>query len=262
MFCKNCGRELQDGEVCSCAQNSGEQASASSLPDGKAIIEGAKKTAEALKNNPIVSEVWVAVKGSAADPEKQVRDNLERTDILWAVMAAVEAVLISLGLAIYINKALSAVLKAVSSGFVSIKVGAGSFFKIFGAAFLWSAISIFAIILIYMLFMKICQKQTGFCTAANAVATAIMPSALIVFAAGILSLIYLPLGSVLIAASVFSLVVLCYGMVRDINGLKIPTFWMYIIFAAVSAAVCTLAGNLCMRLFVESMTESLMNRLF
>lgn len=256
MFCPKCGKEITDGGVCSCGYSPENEQSASPLPDGKAIVDGAKNAAAAIKNNPFVSEVLATVTGAAADPEKQVKDNSERTDILWAIMAAFEAVIISLGMAIYVNKIVS----AASSGYIHL--GAGYFFKVFGAVFLWSAISVCLLVIAYILFMKIYKKQVGFAAAANTVTTAVMPSAIMTFAAGLLSLIYAPLGVILIAAALISLIALCYGLVRNVSGLKIPTFWMFVIFAAVTAALCTAAGNLCVRMFVESMIGSFKKSLF
>lgn len=262
MFCPKCGKELTDGESCSCGYSRDSEKSASPLPDGKAIADSAKKAAEAVKNNPYVSEVLTVITGSAADPEKQVRDNSERTDILWVIMTVFEALIISLGLAMYVNKLVYMALDAASLGFYSLDMPKGLFFRLFGAAFLWSAICIFVLILIYMLFMKICKKQVGFSAAANTLTTAVMPSAVITFAAGLLSLIYAPIGMLIISAALISLVALCYGLVRNVGGAKIPAFWLFVIFAAAAAAICTIAGNICVKMFAESMADSLMSKLF
>lgn len=262
MFCPKCGKELKEGEPCSCGYSPENEQSASSLPDGKAIMDGAKNAAAAIKNNPFVSEVLATITGAAANPEKQVKDNSERTDILWVIMAILEAVLISLGLAMYVNKIIAAAFKAASFGYARFDVTASSFFGVFGSAFLWSAISICLLIIAYIVFMKIYKKQVGFSAAANTMTTAAMPSAIMVFAAGLLGLIYAPLGMILIVAALISLVALCYGLVRNVSGLKIPTFWMFVIFAAVTAALCTAAGNVCLKMFVEDMANNLMSALF
>lgn len=262
MFCPKCGKELAEGKTCSCGYSSENEQSASPLPDGKAIVDGAKNAAAAIKNNPYVSEVIAVITGAAADPEKQVRDNSERTDILWIIMAALEAVIISLGLAAYVCKLISTALNTALSGYYSLDLPKGLFFKLFGAAFLWSAICIVVLVLAYMLFMKICKKQTGFFAAANTMTTAIMPSAIMTFAAGLLSLIYAPLGTLLIAAALISLAALCCGFTRNVGGTKIPAFWLFVIFAAAAAAVCGIAGNLCVKMFVENMTNSIMRNLF
>lgn len=262
MFCAKCGKELKEGEICSCSYSQDGKQSASSIPDGNAIVDGAKNAAAAIKNNPFVSEVLATITGAAADPEKQVRDNSERTDILWVIMALLEAIIISLGLAMYVCKLVSSVLNAASLGFYSLDLPKGFFFKIFGAAFLWSAISICLLMIAYILFMKIFKKQVGFSAAANTITTAAMPSAIMVFAAGLLGLIYAPLGIILIAAALISLVALCYGLVRGVSGLKIPTFWMFVIFAAVTASLCAAAGNICVKMFVENIKDSIMSSLF
>ena len=262
MFCPKCGKELTEGEPCSCGYSPESEQSASPLPDGKAIVDGAKNAAEAIKNNPFVSEVLATITGAAANPEKQIKDNSERTDILWVIMAVLEAVITSLGTAMYANKIVSEAFKAASSGFFRLDVPKGLFFRIFGAAFLWSAICIFALALIYMLFMKICKKQVGFSAAANTMTTALLPSAIMVLAAGILGLIYLPIGVILISAALISLIALCYSLIRNISGTKIPAFWLFVIFAAVSAAVCALAGNICVKMFAESIADNLMSSLF
>lgn len=257
MFCPKCGKELTEGESCSCGYSQESEQAASALPDGKAIVDSAKNAAEALKNNPFVSEVIATITGAAADPEKQVKDNSERTDVLWVIMAALEAVLISWGMTIYVNKLIAEAVKAASFGFAHFDVTAGSVFGVFGAAFLWSAISICLLVIAYILFMKIFKKQVSFPAAANTVTTAAVPSAIMVFAAGLLGLIYAPLGILLIAAALISLVALCYGLVRGASGLKLPTFWVFVIFAAVTAALCAAAGNICVRIFIEDLIDKL-----
>lgn len=262
MFCPKCGKELTEGEACSCGYSGDNGQTSSTLPDGKAIAESAKKAAEAVKNNPYVSEVLSVITGAAANPEKQVKDNSERTDILWIIMAVLEAVITSLGLAMFINKLVDSAFKAVSSGYFSFSAGAGSFFKIFGAAFLWSAISIFVLIFAYMIFMKICKKQIGFSAAANTMTTAVMPSAIITLAAGLLSLIYAPIGSFLMLAALISLAALCRSLAHGNGGSKLPTFWLFVIFASVASAVCALVGNVCVKMFVESIADAMTKSLF
>lgn len=259
MFCPKCGKELAEGEVCSCA-NPQDGEKSSSLPDGKAIAESAKKTAEALKNNPFVSEVLSTVKGAALNPEKQVKENSERTDILWVIMAVLEAVLTSLGIALFLNGAVKAALKK-SIPFGSLSLGAGAFFKILGMSFLWSAVCIAVLILAYMLFMKLCKKQTSFSAAANTMTTVLVPPTAMAFAAGLLGLIYAPLGAFLIMAALITIVSLCYSAVRDVGGTKLPAFWLFVIFAAVTAAVCAFAGSICAETLVKNMAESMTDRL-
>ncbi|MDE5742469.1 MAG: hypothetical protein K2H90_08485 [Oscillospiraceae bacterium] len=262
MFCPKCGKELTEGEPCSCGYSKDDEQAVSSLPDGKVIVDGAKKAAEAVKNNPYVSEVLSVITGLASDPEKQVKNNSERTDILWVIMTVFEALIISLGLAMYLNKLMYMVLEAASLGFYSVEMPKGLFFRLFGAAFLWSAICIFVLVLIYILFMKICKKQVSFSAAANTMTTAVMPSAIITFAAGLLSLIYAPIGIFMILAALISLVALCFGLVRNIGGTKIPVFWLFVIFAAVTSAIYALAGNICVKMFAESMADALTRSLF
>lgn len=262
MFCPKCGKELTEGETCSCGYSQESEQSASPLPDGKAIVDGAKNAAAAIKNNPFVSEVIATITGAAANPEKQIKDNSERTDILWIIMAVLETVITSLGLAMYVHKLLNEALNAALLGFYSLDLPKGFFSKIFGTAFLWSAICIFALILIYMLFMKICKKQIGFSAAANTMTTALMLSSIMVLAAGIFGLVYLPLGMIFILAALITLVALCYSLVRNIGGTKIPAFWLFVIFAAVSAAVCALAGNVCVKTFIENMKDNIKGNLF
>lgn len=261
MFCPKCGKELAEGKSCSCGYSAENEQSASPLPDGKAIVDGAKNAASAIKNNPFVSEVLTTIKGTAADPEKQVRDNSERTDILWIIMTVLEVVLVSLGLAMHVKKLADTVFEAVSSGLFRIDTPRNLFPKVFEAALLWSAICIAALILIYMLLMKICKKQTSFFAAANTITTAIMPSALLTLAAGLLSFIYAPLGTLLIAAALISLVALCSGFIRDIGGKKMPAFWLFVIFATVATAVCALAGSACVKMFMENMMRSIFRSL-
>lgn len=227
MLCPKCGRELREGEDCPCAQAS--QTSQSGLPDGKAVIEGVKSAARAVKNSPFMAEILYTAKGVFTAPEKQVADNSERIDILWALLIPIEAVMTALGFTAVLRRTLFAAVKDMNVP------GLGAL-KMFGIHFLWAAGCIVVCIIAAMLFAAVCKKKKSFSEAANLMTTAVMPSAVLMAAAGIAALAYVPLGLLFAAAAGMSAALLGYRASEAAGGKRV--FWLYIIFAAAVLAIC------------------------
>lgn len=233
MLCPKCGRELREGEVCSCS---------SGLPDGKAVLEGVKSAARAVKNSPFIAEILYTARGVFTAPEKQVADNAERIDILWALLIPIEAALNAFGFTAVIRRTFFAAAKALgaaseSSAFANALsvVGLGAF-KMFGANFLWAAACIVVCIIAAFLFSAVCKKKKSFSEAANLMTTVLMPSSALMAAAGIGAFAYAPLGLLLAAAAGMSALLLGYRASEAAGGKR--AFWLYIISASAVLAVC------------------------
>lgn len=245
MICPKCGKELNEGEVCSCSQDTQDTQNTqaqSGLPDGKVVLEGVKTAAKAVKNSPFIAELLYTAKGMFTVPEKQVADNSERTDILWVLMLPIEALMTAFGITAILRQILFAATKAtgvVSStrGFTKAMKTLGlSTPKMFGVNFLWAVACIFVCIIAVMLFASVCKKKKGFSEAANLITTAVMPSAVFMAAAGVGALAYVPLGLLLAATAGMSAVLLGYGASEAAGGKR--AFWLYILFAFVVLAIC------------------------
>lgn len=232
MLCPKCGKELREGEVCSCA---------SGLPDGKAVLEGVKTAARAVKNSPFMAEILYTARGAFTAPEKQVADNSERIDILWALLIPIEAALNAFGFTAVIRRTFFAAAKALGtdvSDSAKALSGAGlGALKMFGIHFLWAAACIIVCIIAAMLFAAVCKKKKSFSEAANLMTTVLVPSSALMAAAGIAALVYAPLGLLISAAAGMSALLLGYRASEAAGGKRV--FWLYIIFAAAVPAVCT-----------------------
>lgn len=267
MFCPKCGRELNEGEVCTCtasengAAEHGEVKTSSVLPDSQALVEGAKNAAEAIKNNPMVAEVIDIIKGVMVSPVKQVSENAGRTDILWLILTALETILTSFGITAIFRRGFYSFAKSIddsikyknfSEGMKNIGLSAG---KIFGMEFIWAALSIIIGMILVMVLMAICKKNTSFSNAANMTATVFLPSALIMAAAGILSFIYAPLGMIAAVGAVISAVVLGYVGIQKMDKFTESPFWIYVACVLVFTIVSALIEKLCFGKLVEGMID-------
>lgn len=234
MLCPKCGKELREGEDCPCAQTS--QNSQSGLPDGKAVIEGVKSAARAVKNSPFMAEILYTARGAFTAPEKQVADNSERIDILWALLIPIEAVLNAFGFTLVLRHGFFAAAKALGADVSDSAKALSGALKMFGIHFLWAAACIVVCIIAAMLFAAVCKKKKSFSETANLMTTAILPSSVLMAAAGIAALAYVPLGLLFAAAAGMSALLLGYRASEIAGGKR--AFWLYIIFAAAVLAVC------------------------
>lgn len=271
MFCQKCGRELSDGEVCSCTAASEETAApaqeetkqASGLPDGQAIADGAKAAAEAIKNNPMVSEVMDTIKGVVLSPVKQVSANAGRTDILWLILTIIESVLTSFGITTIVRRGIYALgtsggddikYKDYSEGLKLIGLSAG---KIFGMEFIWTAVSIIASMILVVVLMALCRKNGAFFPAANMTATVFLPSALLMGVSGLLSFIYVPIGIIVAAAAVISAIVLGYVGIQKLDKFTTSPFWLYVVCVMLVYIISALVERLCLGKLMEELVDNI-----
>lgn len=233
MVCPKCGRELPEGETCSCS---------SGLPDGKAVLEDAKNAVRAIKSSPFVSELLVTAKGAFTAPEKQVADNAERIDILWALLLPIEAAAVSFGFTAVLRRTLFAAVGSARYGDFSkaMKAAGMGAFKMFGLHFLWAAAGVMLCIIAAMIFAGVCKKKKSFSETANLMTTVLAPSAMLMAAAGLGAVAYVPIGLLLGAAAGMSALLLGYraACITVTGETKFPKLWLYIIFAAAVLAVC------------------------
>ncbi|MCH5193598.1 MAG: hypothetical protein J1F11_06525 [Oscillospiraceae bacterium] len=248
MFCSRCGRELRDGEVCSCTETSGNNnASSSPLPDSKAIIEGAKHAAEALRNDPMVSEVIDTIKGVTVSPVQQVSENAYRTDILWLILTVLESAMVSFGITAMLRRGSYALvtlfgIKADYSEYAKELNDLGlSPLKIFGAEFLCALVSFIASMLIISAMMTISKRRTGFFAAANMTVTAFLPSSMLIAAAGVLSFVHIVPGLAAVFAAVVSAILLGFVGMQSLGRFESPPFRRYILYMLLFCTVNILA---------------------
>ena len=278
MFCSKCGRELNEGEICSCTASSAapeetaapekqESKPASGLPDGQAIADGAKAAAEAIKNNPMVSEVIDTIKGVIISPIKQVSANAGRTDILWIILVILESILTSFGITTIFRRGFYAFgtsvggnikYKDYSEAMKAIGLSAG---KIFGIEFIWAAVSIAAAMIVVVVLMALCKKNAAFSPAANMMTTAFLPSSLLVAAGGIISFVYAPIGILLAFGAVISITLLGYVGIQKLDKFTSSPFWLYIVCVIIMSFVSIVVEKLCLEKLMEELVKELADAL-
>lgn len=243
MLCPKCGRELAEGEICPCS---------SGLPEGRDVLNSAKNAAEAIKNSPFVSELLLTARHAFTAPEKQVADNSQRIDILWALLLPIEAAMTSFGLTSLLRRVVFAAAQATGavrnfSEFAEAlsEIGSGAL-KMFGLHFLSSAAGILLCIIAARLFAVLRKKKTGFSEAANLMTTVLALPSMLMAAAGAAAAVYSVFGLLAAAAAGISALLLGYRAAEAINGGRdkgSSLFRLYLIFAvtvtAVSAAMET-----------------------
>ncbi|MCH5347955.1 MAG: hypothetical protein J1E40_01405 [Oscillospiraceae bacterium] len=273
MFCGKCGRELRDGEICSCMDTSAvgthpehaaDTKASSALPESQALVEGAKNAAAAIKNNPMVSEVIDTIKGVIVSPIKQVSENAYRTDILWMILTALEGIMISFGITNIIRKGIYALV--TSSGIVveykdysdKLKELGLSSGKIFGAEFICAVISFIASMLLILVLMTVCRKNVVFTTVANMTATAFLPSSILMAAAGLLSFVNIFLCIIAAVAALISATVLLYVGIQKLDKFDSPPFWLFVICILLLNIINALAEKVCLGKLVDDFISSVL----
>ena len=243
MFCQRCGRKLEDGEICNCTVEVNDnniqesQQVNSSIPDSQALVEGAKNAAAAIKNNPIVSEVITTMKGSLVSPIKQIATNSARTDILWIILFLLESAMISFSITTMFKRSIFALVQTIEKNYdwvysdvvEELKEMGVTTIKLFGIHFVWALIFIVCEAIILTALMAICKKKCSFAPIANAVATATMPSAIIMVFAAILSVIYVPLSFLAALAAIISSILLGYVAIQKVDKFTSSPFWFYVV---------------------------------
>ena len=254
-----------DGEICTCtAAHSKNDTASSPLPDSKAIIEGAKNAAEALKNDPMVSEVFDTIKGVIVSPAEQVSENAYRTDILWLILTGLEAIMISFGVTSIIRRSIYSLMTFFGINIQyreyakELKEMGLSSLKIFGAEFIWAAVSVIAAALIILVLMTLCRKNVVFSAAANMTATAFLPSSMLMTLAGLLSYVHIAAGIIAATAALISATVLGYVGVQKLGRFDSPPFWHYVVCMLLLNIVNMLMEKICLGQLMDELLNAIL----
>lgn len=280
MICSRCGKELSEGEICSCTENaSAENTSTSSgenhtvtednaaqtstavqtVPDVQAdentaggAADAAKKAAESFKQNPIVSELISVFKGAMKSPVKQTVASGRRKDILWAIFAAAELIISALAITITARHLLFIVGKTAVGTYFDISwsdfaaglssVGAGAF-KLFALNFLFMLIIFACFVVLIAAVLAIFRKKAGFANICNMFTTAYIPSAVFMLGALIFGWIYAPVSIILIFLAAVSAVMLNYMGMQKLDKFETSPFWAYIAVVAAVFLVSSFTGG-------------------
>lgn len=284
MICEKCGKELADGEVCTCsaentaAEAPAEEAKQTSLPTGGEVMANAKNAAANIAQNPIVNDIFSTIKRALTSPVKETAANAKRGDILWVFLAIAELLitavaftvslrhLVYVGMKGMLKKAMGSYASSVDISFGKFAdgladIGAGVF-KVFGI-FLLITVIVFAVAAVLMLVMTmICKKKTSFSCVCNMLATAYIPSAVLMLGALVFGWIYAPVSVILEIASLASFIILAYLGMQKLDKFDNSPFWVYIIYNAVMNIVALLVVSGVLGTILSKLTDALTSSLF
>ena len=280
MYCEKCGKKLEDGETCSC--KTAEQAAPAAetavvaapaqatLPDTQKIAEGMK----AISSNPVVTELINVIKGVFKAPVKQTGISAKRTDILWIILAAVEAVIASVSITVVLRHLLY-ILLGSAAGAMGTKLSFGDFadglakmdsgvWKTFGFAILGVLIMYIVGTALMFLISVIYKRNASFASVCNMLATANLPGTALMLLALIFGWIYAPISVFLMTGAAISIFVLSYMGMQKLGEGKFTSspFWIYIIYSIIVIAVAFLIGTGFAGTIFESMLDSLVGSIF
>lgn len=288
MFCSICGKELREGETCTCQQTAAAQqteesvqqpenvqqaentqqteesvqqtenvqqtegnvqqpGTASSLPSGSDIAAGAKNAAQAVKNNPIVSDVLNVIKGAFKDPVKQTVECAKRTDILWVILAVLEALIFSFASTIFVRRLIHFAVSVMGSGLgykasysntsEMLKLMGVTSVKMFGVSIGTIVITFAAALILMILAVALCKRKAGFSQAANMLTAAFLPSAMLLLVSMVMSLLCAPISLLLFVAAYISFIVLAYLGMQKLDKFTSSPFRIYMVFATLVTVI-------------------------
>lgn len=235
------------------------------LPESKEIIYAVKNAASEMKNDPVFSEVADTIKGALISPLRQVSANSGRSDILWAILFLLEALMSAFGLTVFFRRGLFALCTAFGEDIrysdfsASVREEGLGIFNIFASQFLGSAAIIFSEILAVTLLMAVCKRKTSFFVSANTMTTAFMPSSILIAAAGIASIFYIPAAAMLMTAAAVSAVLLSYAGIQKMSRSDKPIFWIYIILVSVVIIISFFIERLCIGSLINGLIRQFAN---
>lgn len=285
MYCEKCGKKLEDGEVCSCkataeaapAETPAVETTAvvaapaqQTLPDTQKLADGVK----AIGSNPVVTELISVIKGAFTAPVKQTGKSAKRTDILWIILAAVEAVIASVSITVVFRHLLHVFLGS-AAGSMGGKLSFGDFaeglaamdagvWKTFGFAILGVLIMYVIGTALMFIISLIYKRNASFASVCNMLATANIPGTALMLLALIFGWIYAPISVFLMIGAGASVTVLSYMGMQKLGEGKFNTspFWLYIINTIIVTAVATLIGTGFAGTIFETMLDRLMGSMF
>ncbi|QSX05031.1 YIP1 family protein [Sedimentibacter sp. zth1] len=237
-FCKNCGKEIKDGEICSCQQNCTNDNVVVSVQSDKFDFKKMMKQMllrfkGALPNNTI----------------EEIKSSTKDNSILWVFVAVVEFLISSLAITVCVRRLLYKFYKTSFGFFGDIsymdfvkeasEIGAG-FFSTFFKCLFAGVLSYLVIALLTWLFAKFTKKQISFNCAANMLSTILIPFTAIMILCIVVSFVLPKVALFLMTVGLLSLLILNYIGVKELCGLDDNIFWIYMIYLVIMTAVFSL----------------------
>ena len=235
-FCTQCGKNLNEGEVCDCKASESYDASSINSEDSSVL------SVAAPKNIPYVSEILSIFKNTISkNTVKQVSLSAKENSILWVFIMLIESFVSSLALTVMIrslaHKLITMTLKSnpFTGGLQSnttkllSNIGLGFFSLFFRMFIIGIAVFFITSALIYIL-LKICKKNCNFNNIGNMVSTAAIPLTFLSVISFVISFILPQIAILIYIVSLISALVLMYLGIQKVDKFTQSPFWSYMAF--------------------------------
>lgn len=251
-FCKLCGKNLDEGEKCTCKASGSEENFEISNSDVSALPEETKKSI------PYIPDIFNLFRRTISkNTIKQVSLSAKENNILWTFVIVLETLINSLALTVVIHRGIYTVLKSFlkpyfganmsygDSAAMLKKMGLG-FFSLFSRTFIIGIIVFFITVALIYVLLKICKKKCVLNNISNMISTAAIPLTFLSVVNLVLCFI-LPQAALLVyIVAVTSVLLLMYFGIQKLDKFTESPFWIYMAFIFVLLIACFLITKLLM----------------
>lgn len=235
-FCKFCGKNLNDGEICTCNDADKERDINSSSSNVSVIVNIDKKSI------PYVGDVFNLFKRTISkNTVKEVSSSAKQNSILWVFVLLFECIINALALTVVVRRGLYTISNNLYKSFISSGISYGDFskflkelglgfFNLFFRTFLIGIICFFVTVILIYILLRICKKTFAFNNIGNMISTAAIPLTFFSII-NILLCFILPQATLLIYfVAILSVSLLMYFGIQKIDKFNESPFWIYMTF--------------------------------
>lgn len=269
MYCGKCGKQLADGETCSCTaevnvagentevENENIVLEENTVSSGQKFIAGAHNVMKSASTNPSIKEGIASIKRFIfSGPESELAVAAKRTDMLWVFLLIVETVINSLLPLITIrHMMLSAARKIIHVSYwdfsSNLSESGLGFFSTLLKLMLLNIIVFFAIAGIMFAICIIKGKKAGFSKACNVTAIALLPVTLFAIVGLVVGLFFPSLALGIGILGMLLVIVLCYVGLQQVGNFETVPFCFF--------AVGVFAFEIVIYIFSNAMLKSLLS---
>jgi hypothetical protein len=244
VFCQYCGSQVIAGGVCTCGQPA--PPAAAPLPQTAAVVAN-------VTSNPIVADIIATTKKVfSANTHQVVGEAGKRSDIMWAILAAIEAVICGVATLYGIIQAIVYASNDGNSGsketyktitenlikrYKDYEDMDVSMFEIYVRFILTYAVgfAIFAGLLFAV--MTVYKKKANFSNICNMLAVAFIPSTVFMVGFAILCMMSPAASLLAIAGAMLSAAILIYQGMQRLDSFETPPYWLFTAFIALAFVV-------------------------
>lgn len=252
-FCTQCGKRLNDGEVCECKVLVNDENLETNNMEVSALAVTPKKSAL------YISEILNLFKNTIFENTvKQVYLSAKENGILWVFVMLVESIINSLAITIVFRSLARKLMSITLGGFafgsglsfgnsskILSNIGLG-FFSLSFRMFVLGVVVFFITSGLTFVLLKVCKKNCNFNNVGNMVSTAAIVLTFLSVIGFVLSFILPSLSILLFIVAIISIFILLYLGIQKIDKFTESPFWMYIIFLILVIGVNLLAVRLLM----------------